>query len=364
MREWLSKFHDLSHLKEEIACEEGEEQRDRHHVEVYTRKLLDQSSFCQKKNHSSLPLEGKIEVIREWCERQVEEKHRLSHQHKERSSLIAQHEELSQKKEGYAEEKRQCMAILDALKAQAGGVPEDKLVEVEQRSIHKKEQQKRKEQLLSELPPSAEGRQELLDAVAAADFTSFEDDRYEKEIQALDQRIGSLKEQQRQMDGSARYARRAAELEVLRAEIGNMTQRVIELEKEIYQIEKTIQEFCSHHQGPLIERASTYFQALTLGGFDRITPSFDAQDRPILTGIRSGGSEVPIPAMSEGTAMQLYLALRLASISLYLDQSPPFPLILDDLLIHFDEKRTAAALNLFKEIGNKNQVIIYSHFIY
>ena len=44
--------------------------------------------------------------------------------------------------------------------------------------------------------------------------------------------------------------------------------------------------------------------------------------------------------MSLGTADQLYLALRLASIESALDPTEPAPLIVDDLLIQFDDARS------------------------
>lgn len=50
--------------------------------------------------------------------------------------------------------------------------------------------------------------------------------------------------------------------------------------------------------------------------------------------------------MSDGSADQLYLALRLASIEQYIEGHEPLPFIVDDILIRFDDKRSAATLKV------------------
>jgi len=65
--------------------------------------------------------------------------------------------------------------------------------------------------------------------------------------------------------------------------------------------------------------------------------------------------------MSEGTCDQLYLALRLASLQM---ESPPrdlLPFIVDDILIQFDDARSAAALRVFSNLGKSRQVIFFTH---
>ncbi|MBE6943320.1 MAG: hypothetical protein E7453_03545 [Ruminococcaceae bacterium] len=60
---------------------------------------------------------------------------------------------------------------------------------------------------------------------------------------------------------------------------------------------------------------------------------------------------------SDGTVDQLYLALRLA-VSKTL--SPAAPLMLDDALVRFDDKRLAAALALLQEEAEQKQVILFT----
>jgi uncharacterized protein YhaN len=60
---------------------------------------------------------------------------------------------------------------------------------------------------------------------------------------------------------------------------------------------------------------------------------------------------------SDGTADQLYLALRLAVSA---ELTPRAPLILDDALVRFDDVRLKAAINILKDEGRRKQVILFT----
>jgi uncharacterized protein YhaN len=65
--------------------------------------------------------------------------------------------------------------------------------------------------------------------------------------------------------------------------------------------------------------------------------------------------------LSVGTRDQLYLSLRLASLLRYADISAPMPLVLDDVLIHFDDERSSAALSVLAEVSKTVQVLFFTH---
>ena len=64
--------------------------------------------------------------------------------------------------------------------------------------------------------------------------------------------------------------------------------------------------------------------------------------------------------LSEGTADQLYLALRLAICELALPEGCSCPMILDDALVNFDDERMGYALELLEEMAEKRQIILFS----
>ena len=55
--------------------------------------------------------------------------------------------------------------------------------------------------------------------------------------------------------------------------------------------------------------------------------------------------------LSQGTADQLYLAVRLAVCELVLPAEEPCPLVLDDALANFDDGRCALALEALARLG-------------
>ena len=60
---------------------------------------------------------------------------------------------------------------------------------------------------------------------------------------------------------------------------------------------------------------------------------------------------------SDGTMDQLYLALRLAVAE---ELTPEAPLILDDVLVRFDDGRMKAAVEILKEMAQTRQVICFT----
>lgn len=114
-------------------------------------------------------------------------------------------------------------------------------------------------------------------------------------------------------------------------------------------------------QAPLLKTASGLFALLTGNSFLSLRIDFDDQDRPQLVGVRSDGSTVHVSGLSTGTADQLYLALRVASVLEYLDRAPALPFIADDLFINFDDERAMAGFKVLSQLAEKTQVIFFTH---
>ena len=62
--------------------------------------------------------------------------------------------------------------------------------------------------------------------------------------------------------------------------------------------------------------------------------------------------------LSGGTADQVYLAVRLAICRLALGEDTP--LILDDALVRFDDRRMKSALALLREEAKTRQIILFT----
>jgi uncharacterized protein YhaN len=126
-------------------------------------------------------------------------------------------------------------------------------------------------------------------------------------------------------------------------------------------LRRGIERYRQRKQGPLLGRASELFARLTLGSFTSLQADFNEQDEPVIVGVRPDGRHVAVDGMSDGSLDQLYLALRLATIESHVTKHEPMPLIVDDILVHFDNARAAVALQCLAELARQTQVILFTH---
>lgn len=110
-----------------------------------------------------------------------------------------------------------------------------------------------------------------------------------------------------------------------------------------------------------MKRASELFSSLTVGSFGGIEIEYGDDGKPSIVGARPGDERLSINQLSDGTRDQLFLSLRLASIEGYLERNEPIPFIVDDIFVHFDDRRAAAALEVLGELSKKTQVIVFTH---
>jgi uncharacterized protein YhaN len=112
---------------------------------------------------------------------------------------------------------------------------------------------------------------------------------------------------------------------------------------------------------PVMLRAGAHFSRLTGGRFARLAQDYGADDELQLLAERACGERVPLGGLSEGTADQLYLALRLAFLEDYSGRNEPAPLIVDDIFQTFDDERTAAGLGALAGTAERFQTILFTH---
>ncbi|WP_397571022.1 AAA family ATPase [Schlesneria sp. T3-172] len=123
-----------------------------------------------------------------------------------------------------------------------------------------------------------------------------------------------------------------------------------------------IESYREKTRAPVLKIAGEFFRELTLDSFTGLRVEEDASGKPLLVGCKADSTQtVPVDGMSEGTCDQLYLALRLASLQLEVEPRKDLPLIIDDILIQFDDARSTAALRLLARIAQQRQIIFFTH---
>lgn len=125
-------------------------------------------------------------------------------------------------------------------------------------------------------------------------------------------------------------------------------------------LQQALTRFRERAQAPMILAGSTYFSLMTAGRYTRLVAD-DSGSQPVLRAQRPDGSLIGLEAMSEGTADQLYLALRLAALELRREARPEMPLVLDDVLVTSDDARAACILQALAQFARASQVIVFTH---
>jgi uncharacterized protein YhaN len=156
-------------------------------------------------------------------------------------------------------------------------------------------------------------------------------------------------------------ARSAEELESEVASLQSTVRRYLRYQLATLILEREIERYREKNQGPVLGRARAVFPRLTLGRYEGLQVGYSADDQPILMCVTKDGREVGIEGLSDGTRDQLYLSLRLATLEQYFHTNPRIPWVLDDVLVHFDDERSTAALQVLAEFARDNQVLFFTH---
>ncbi len=249
----------------------------------------------------------------------------------------------------------------------------DELPEAERRSIRRRQLETNLKNLNDQLHKLSGGAavDDFIIEVLAVDpdgidgeinRLSDEIDKLNQEKSLLDQTIGSERTELSKMDGSAKAADLAEEIQIILGGLGDNVEQYARLVIANKVLSQAIERFRDKNQGPILMKASTLFNRITGSSFEGIRAEFEETGQPVIVGLRPGNKEiVKVEGMSDGTADQLFLALRLAGLETYIEKNEPLPFIIDDILIKFDNERATATLQILAELSKKTQVIFFTH---
>ena len=145
------------------------------------------------------------------------------------------------------------------------------------------------------------------------------------------------------------------------AEIRDISERYVRLRASATLLRWAIDRYRRERQTPLLKRAGELFSTITGNSFSELGVAYDDKDQAHLTGLRPDGQVVEVPGMSSGTADQLYLALRIASVEDYLNRAAALPFVADDLFVNFDDGRAAAGFDILGTLARRTQVLFFTH---
>jgi exonuclease SbcC len=275
------------------------------------------------------------------------------------------------------EKKRQAVAVqvteaavLAGLCTRAGCATIEQLPELEEQAAKKRELRKSLALLRQQLAhASPQSEAELRARLTGLDVPALESERERcrTERVRLEQEQTSAQRTEEQarralevIDASDRAALAREAMESAAARYRSAIRPWARLKLARALLQEALNRFRERAQAPMVSAASAYFSLMTGGAYERLVTD-EREDRPVLCAQRAGGVTIGIEAMSEGTADQLYLALRLAALELRRPSHSPMPLVLDDTLITSDDARAANILRALARFAEGSQVMLFTH---
>jgi len=228
-----------------------------------------------------------------------------------------------------------------------------------------------------ELTRQAGDLQRQIEAAAGShDLTSFleqllstdasllivDTERVQSEIQRLDEeyklavsRLAVRQERLQTWSSDRRVLELSSELESLRGKLRELVDQWAPLIIARASMRSALERFEREHQPELLTEVSRVLSHMTDGRYRGVhRPIRD----PSQLVVETHQGEVRTPAqLSTGTREQLYLAVRLAFMQRYCQKAEPLPIVMDDVLVNFDDQRAARTLQVIAELGTAHQIL-------
>jgi uncharacterized protein YhaN len=258
------------------------------------------------------------------------------------------------------------------LMEQAGVETKEELESAGERSRQMRELQEKIDTLEQELIRNGDGLSitELEQEANDADIDAIEGEleRVLSELKELQENRDTLRDQRQTLqndikakDGIGIAANASEEAEQQLATIVSGVEQYLRLKIAALILKERIEDYRKTNQAPVLARAGNLFSKLTLDSYMNLRDELDKNGKPVLLGVRSNDVEVSVDGMSDGTRDQLFLSLRLATLEQHLSKGESMPLVIDDILIGFDDNRTRVCLEILAELALSTQVLLFTH---
>lgn len=199
---------------------------------------------------------------------------------------------------------------------------------------------------------------------AVADAQLCDDEAREAADDALGE-CTSARDRRRELEDAAGAADAEAALAAQQSEVARLAEAwaILALQRKL--LEDTLGGLGAGDTRPLLDRAGQLLEALTEGRWVALRAEEDGTSRTLRV-IRADNEPCEPGQLSEGTADQVYFALRLAAVAELHDErvhagEEALPLVLDDVLMAFDEARVRSALQILTSLAPGLQIIIFTH---
>ena len=181
-------------------------------------------------------------------------------------------------------------------------------------------------------------------------------DALQEQSGQLDQRYGRLSQELAAGLEQVQLDQLKLEYEQVRTRQKEAAQNYARLLLAERMLQAAISAWESTSQPEVYRKASELFSLMTCGKWVKVSLGDDGQ----LLATNSGHVTRPPQLLSLGTCQQLYLALRIALLMSARNVGAAIPVLADDILVNFDEKRRAGAAAALAELASVRQVVVFT----
>ncbi|MEK6259498.1 MAG: AAA family ATPase [Planctomycetota bacterium] len=173
-----------------------------------------------------------------------------------------------------------------------------------------------------------------------------------------DEAVGAARKELAQLDGSGAVAILTEELSRKRSLLAAEVDRYMPLVYARHLLNDAVSRFEKENQPEMIATVSRLLEQMTGGKYVKFDRSSGGKQNVLIC--RADGVERTPDQLSTGTREQLYLAIRLAYVLHYCQQNQPLPIVIDDVLVNFDEERTRQTLSALADVSKSAQVLFFT----
>ncbi len=243
----------------------------------------------------------------------------------------------------------------------------DELRELHARCVQKSELQKTRDEclrLIEEEVGAGESRDQFVRALAS---TSIEEIRLahaereqklqqtQEELTSTASEMGALGRELEALVSAEDLVMNETELETLKQQLQDAYREWLTARIALRSIDAAVSRYEEERQPDVIRFAQTAFINMTDGRYEKLLKPLDSNELHLRA---ENGTHKTVGQLSRGTREQLYLAMRLGLIEQYEQNAEPMPVIMDDILVNFDDERGPLAVRALAQFANDRQVIV------
>lgn len=231
--------------------------------------------------------------------------------------------------------------------------------------VQKKEKEKQLQSLVTQLrhlAPRAEDRKQYFawlsdgywEGVSDEDFLK-QLDELESHIKHLQQKLADAESQIKHMEKDETYPELLHDYKEKQYVLNDLAKKWGTIRTAQAVLNEAKERYQATRLPALLKRASLHFSNITAGKYVKLY--YNEGDGFLVE--RSDGVIFSAASLSRGTREQLYLSLRLSLMDL-METDEAWPLIVDDGFVNFDAKRLNQVMEIFRQIGNRRQILFFT----